>query len=239
MSQKLSIIIPVFNESAYIHRCLQNVIQSNVQGWEKEIILVDDHSTDNTVHIAKEFEKENNSLKIITSSDHWGKGEMVRKGIQEAKGDIVIVQDADLEYDPADYAIILKQFKRNEINVVYGSRILGTHMYHNYSANIFFFIGGILLSKIVNVFFGTKLTDQATGYKSWRSTLSPGLLQYCKTKGFEFEIEMTSFFSQKVSIIEVPIHYYPRTVSHGKKIRLSDFMKSVYMVFLCRFMRKT
>lgn len=234
--KKLSIIIPAYNESTYIHRCLQNVVNVKIKGWEKEIILVNDGSTDNTIQIVNDFSKNIFKLKIIDSKINQGKGASLQKGINKATGDIIIVQDADLEYDPDDYLSILNSFNNPHIDVVYGSRVKGKKQFNNYNANLFFLIGGLTLTRIVNLMFKTKLTDQATCYKSWRGKLSEDLLKNCKSKGFEFEIEMTYFFS-KCEIREVPIHYYPRTIDHGKKIRAGDFVKALMMIFDCAFRR--
>lgn len=238
MSKKLSIVIPIYDESAYIIRCLENVTQVNLPNFEKEIIVMNDGSTDDTLDLIEKFNQKNTKIKIISLEINQGKGEALKKGIQAATGEFVIIQDGDLEYDPSDYLAILSEFGNKETNVVYGSRILGAKIYHNYSANIFFLTGGILLTKTINCIFGTKLTDQPTGYKSWRNTLSKNLLKYCQSSGFEFEVEMTAFFSRINKIKEVPIHYYPRTVSHGKKIRFIDFVKSILMVFRCKFIKR-
>lgn len=238
MLNKLSIIIPVYNESVYIIRCLENVSQAKIANWVKEIIVINDGSTDNTLDLLEEFNREHTKIKIITSQINQGKGAALKKGISEAVGEVVIIQDADLEYDPSDYTAILSEFENKETNVVYGSRILGAKIYHNYSASLFFLLGGIMLSKTINMMFGVKLTDQPTCYKSWRNTFSKNLLKYCQSHGFEFEVEMTAFFSRITKIKEVPIHYYPRTVSHGKKIRVIDFIKSVLMVFRCKFIKR-
>lgn len=237
MSKKLSIVISVYNESVYITRCLENVSQAKISNWEKEIIVINDGSTDNTLDLVEKFNRENTKINIISSPINQGKGRSIKKGIREATGEIVIIQDADLEYDPSDYIMILSEFENKNTNVVYGSRILGAKIYHNYNVNTFFLIGGIILTKTINMMFGTKLTDQATCYKSWRNTLSENLIKYCLSNGFEFEVEMTAFFSQKNKIKEVPIHYYPRTVGHGKKIRLIDFIKSILMAFRWKFIR--
>ncbi len=235
MLKKLSVIIPVYNEETYIVRCLENIIHTKIPDWKKEIIVVNDGSTDKTLHLLQQFNSANSKIKIISSSKNSGKGNALKKGIRAAHGDILIIQDADLEYDPNDYLIILNKFSRKNINVVYGSRILGAQIYHNYSSNIFFLWGGLTLTKVVNLLLGTKLTDQPTCYKSWRKSLSPDLLHFCRSNGFEFEIEMTAFFAGRNKIQEVPIRYYPRTISHGKKIKLSDFLKSVLMAFRCKF----
>ncbi len=238
MFKKLSIIVPVYNESVYITRCLENVIQEKTPAWEKEIIVVDDGSTDNTVELLKKFDSEIAKIQIITSDINHSKGAALKQGVNNASGEVLIIQDADLEYDPSDYMAILSKYEDEETNVVYGSRILGAKIYHNYNANLFFLLGGITLTKTINSLFHTKLTDQATCYKSWRSDLSKNLLKYCQSNGFEFEVEMTSFFSKKNKIKEVPIHYYPRSVEHGKKITLTDFIKSVLMAFRCRFFKR-
>jgi len=233
--KKLSIIIPAYNESNYILSCLKKAAQIKIDNWTKEIIVIDDGSTDNTLELVQEFTKNNTKIKLLSHSENRGKGAALKQGIKKTTGDIIIIQDADLEYDPADYLTILEVFKKKEINVVYGSRILGEKVYHNHNAGLYFLLGGIILTKIVNIMLGTKLTDQPTCYKSWRNILSDDLLKFCKSDGFEFEVEMTAFFAKFNKIREVPIRYYPRTVSHGKKIGLVDFIKSILMVFKCRF----
>jgi len=235
MANKLSIIIPVFNEAAFIIRCLENILQTKIPGREKEIIVINDGSTDNTLDLLKQFKEKHKTIKIINSKTHQGKGAALKKGIKEANGEIVIIQDADLEYDPNDYEKILAEFKNKKTNVVYGSRILGTKIYGNKHAGLIFLIGGIILTKTVNLLFGIKLTDQPTGYKAWRKKFSAGLLKYCQSNGFEFEVEMTAFFSKTTEIKEVPIHYSPRRVQQGKKIRAKDFFKSVLAALRCRF----
>lgn len=234
MPKKLSIIIPVYNESTYISRCLNNVCQVSLPGWQKEIIAINDGSTDNSLKLLKSFAKQYPTLKIIDQKVNQGKGAALQSGIQQASGQVVIIQDADLEYDPIDYVSILKKYDTKSVNVVYGSRILGAKIYHNYSANTFFLWGGLCLTKLINIFLKTNLTDQPTCYKSWRNNLSPALLEFCHCPGFEFEVEMTAFFSKIGSIAEVPIHYYPRTISHGKKIRFADFLKSLATLWRCR-----
>ncbi|KKP86903.1 MAG: Glycosyl transferase, family 2 [Candidatus Roizmanbacteria bacterium GW2011_GWA2_35_8] len=237
MKNKLSIIIPVYNEEVYIHRCLENIIKQNLDLWEKEIIIVNDGSTDNTLKSLKQIKLKKINLKIFNLASNRGKGAAIKKGIAESTGDILLIQDADLEYDPEDYTVILEKYKDPKVEVVYGSRILGAKIYHNYSANVIFLWGGLLLTRIVNWLFALKLTDQPTGYKSWRKKFNKELTNECKSKGFEYEIEMTALFSRRSKIHEVPIRYYPRTVSHGKKIRLIDFIKSLIVAIRCRLFK--
>lgn len=236
----LSIIIPVYNESTYITRSLENVFGVTLpNNWKKQVIVVDDGSTDNTLQLLKEFNAKHFSIVILSNNTNVGKGAALQKGIPYATGDVVIIQDADLEYDPNDYLSVLSQYDNVSTKVVYGSRILGAKQFHNYNAGQLFYLGGITLTKITNLLLKTHLTDQPTCYKSWRTTLSKDLLHYCKADGFEFEIEMTAFFSKNHRIKEVPIHYYPRSMQHGKKINALDFFKSLFMLFRCKFFRKS
>lgn len=159
-----------------------------------------------------------------------GKENALRKGMSKARGNVLIIQDADLEYDPNDYGEIVKKFDDENVSVVYGSRILGSKVFHNYSSNALFYFGAISLTKVTNVSLGTNISDQPTCYKSWRKDLTKGLLEYCRTNGFEFDIEMTAFFSKQCKIVEVPIHYYPRTVKQGKKITLVSLFGEFWIV---------
>lgn len=235
MAKKVSVIIPVYNESSYIRRSLENVYQEALPNWRKEIIIVNDGSTDDTLAILKSLTKEYPQVQIISLKENKGKGAAVKAGLRSATGDIVIIQDADLEYDPHDYHEILNVYEKEKTDAVYGSRNLGAKIYHNYSANAFFYLGGVLLTSLFNLLFSTRLTDLPTGYKTWRHRLSPGILSYSSSDGFEFEIELTSYLTKKTGIAEVPIHYYPRAVSHGKKIALDDFFKLALMCLRCRF----
>ena len=232
---RLSILIPVFNEAPFVARAVENVINEDIGRVKKEIIIVDDGSSDNTPKILKELKKTFPELIILSNKTNQGKGAAIKKAARVATGDILIIQDADLEYDPNDYNPLLKAYSHNQVNVVYGSRILGAKIYNNYNSHILFYWGGRLLTQWVNLLFKTQLTDQPTCYKSWRSELTKDLLKHCPSNGFEFEIEMTAHFAKNQEIAEVPIHYYPRVMSHGKKIRPSDFVRSVFVAFEKRF----
>ncbi len=233
MQKTVSIIIPAYNESQYILRCLENVFLTEIPGWKKEVIVVNDGSTDNTQDLLDLSREKHSNLTIIHLKQNEGKGGALRAGIGSAKGEVILVQDADLEYDPIDYLAILSCYKDPKIKSVYGSRILGAGMYHNYNANLFFYLGGRTLTYLVNHAFGTNLTDQPTGYKSWHHSLSKHIVNYSKERGFAFEIELTRALSLHTKIVEVPIHYYPRSVNHGKKITLGDFIRSLFMIGVC------
>lgn len=232
----LSILIAAYNEDAYIFRCLENIVNEDLPGWKKEIIVVNDGSNDNTLKVLNQFAKQVHPIKIKSFRHNQGKGAAIKKAAQLASGDVLIIQDADLEYDPRDYQVILTKYTNPQVEVVYGSRILGSKRYTNYSSHPVFYLGGRLLTIFINLLFGTKLTDQPTGYKSWRANLTAPLLDKSLRHRFDFEIEMTAFFAQSgYKIHEVPIHYYPRTVNAGKKIGLADFLSSVTTALRCYF----
>jgi len=229
----LTAIIPVYNEEVYIHRCLENVLAVKLKGYELEVIIMDDGSTDNSLAIARTFESQPN-VHVFSKSRNQGKGAVILEGLQYATGDVIIIQDADLEYDPDDYSEILKKYADPQVDAVYGSRILGATLFHHHNSNYLFYLGGRLLTACVNIAFGTELTDQPTGYKSWRSTLNKHIVRNCKQPGFDFEIELTWLLSRLTTILEVPTHYYPRSPGHGKKITFFDFLLSLKMIVSCR-----
>lgn len=235
MQKTVSIIIPAYNESQYLIRCLENVFFAEIPGWKKQVIVVNDGSTDNTKSILKECIKKHPELNVIHCATNRGKGSAIRIGIQKTTGDVILIQDADLEYDPIDYGAILALYEDQRIQSVYGSRIRGARMYHNYNANFFFYVGGRALTFLVNHAFGTHLTDQPTGYKSWRATHNTAILARCTANDFTFEIELTHVFAAHGRIHEVPIHYYPRTSAHGKKITVWDFFASVVCILRLKY----
>ena len=235
MKKKLSIIIPVYNEEVYIERCLDKVCDVVIPNWQKEIIVIDDGSTDSTTVLLKKYVQKRKEIQVIYSKTNRGKGSALKKGIVASSGDVLIIQDGDMEYDPNDYVKILSLYENEKVEVVYGSRILGNKYFHNNNASYIYLFGGLTLTRIVNLILGVKITDQPTCYKSWRKFLSHDLVRFCKGDGFDFEVEMTAFFSRKTKIAEVPIHYYPRTVNQGKKIKAKDFITSVIATVKSRF----
>lgn len=206
----ISVIIPAFNEQATIGDLLKKVISVNIH---KEIIVVDDGSTDQTAQIVRKF-----PVKLIQHKVNRGKGAAIRTGLMEAKMDVVVIQDADLEYDPEDYHIMMVPF-RYGFDAVYGSRRL--NVYNNPFSSWLFYMGGNALTYLTNVLFGLKLTDSSTCYKIVRRDIIQNLGLTCER--FEFCPELTSKLAKKgVRIFEVPIRYYPRSHDEGKKIGWKD-----------------
>ncbi len=222
---KLSVIIPVYNEKATIEEILKRVLEVPI---EKEIIIVDDGSTDGTSEILK---KVPGGVKVVSHGKNLGKGCAVRTGLEHAGGDIVIIQDADLEYNPRDYPVLITPIQNGHAEVVYGSRNLKGN---NPRSGFGFYWGGVFLSKLTNLLYGTRLTDEATGYKVFRTEVIKGL--DLKSRGFEFCPEVTGKLARGgYRIHEVPISYTPRKKLEGKKITWKDGITAVYNLIRHRF----
>lgn len=221
----LTIVVPFFNEvknlSAIVDRCLEVCLP---EGWAREIILVDDGSTDGSGEIADQLARKHPEVvRVIHLPENQGKGAAVRAGYALAHGDAVIVQDADLEYEPEDYRQILEAMERSGAAAVYGSRVRGRQgtLYRRY------WYGGRLVTTLNNLIYAATLSDQPTCYKCVRKEVLDGL---CLTaRGFEFCTELTcELLSHGHRIVEVPIHYRPRSIEEGKKIRPRDGIKAVW-----------
>lgn len=222
----LSIIIPSFNEGKTLQEIVDRVWKIKPQ--DKELIIVDDGSTDNTQEIIKKLTKSRN-IKIVTNEKNLGKGASVVKALKIATGNIIIIQDADLEYDPADIPRIVNMFKDKKVKVVYGSRILGNNPVSHWTFNL----GGRLVTQITNIMFGTNITDEPTGYKAFRASVLKSI--NLKSKGFEFCPEITAKIAkQKIKIHEVPISYKPRPISE-KKIKWQDGIAAIFYLLKYRF----
>jgi glycosyltransferase involved in cell wall biosynthesis len=229
-AQTLTIIIPAYNEAATIGRVLQRVDSVVLpESMTKEIIVIDDCSTDATAQIAQAFKPgPTSTLRYLRNEVNSGKGFSIRYGIRTATGDYIIIQDADLEYDPRDYNKLLMPAIEGFADVVYGSRLMST-----YPRRIMFFlhsIGNSLLTTMVNAVSNLNLTDMETGYKLFRREH----LQSIKLKenrfGFEPEVTIKIARIQGIRIYEVGISYYGRTYAEGKKINWKDGMRAIYCI---------
>lgn len=226
---QLSIIIPCFNEHVFLPLILKKIEKVSLPGISKQIIIVDDGSTDGTSEIVK---KEFPQYTLVVSDKNYGKAHAIRLGLPKATGDVVMIQDADLEYDPEDYPALLKPFIADKAEVVYGSRILKKG---NGKSNELFYWGGRFISFVTNIIWGSKVTDEATGYKLFRK----GLLEELdlQSRGFDFCPEVTAkVLKRKIKIYEVPINYYPRSKKEGKKINaVKDGLIAVWTLLKYRF----
>ena len=222
---KLSVIIPIFNEEKTLKTILDRV---QAVPTEKEIIIVDDCSTDGTRNLLKSIQSEN--IAIHYHQENMGKGAAVRTGLQQARGDMVIIQDGDLEYDPADYPTLIQPILDGETDVVYGSRTLAHSpiSYRRYNW------GARFITWVANLLYGLSLTDLYTCYKVMKREVMVSLDLKCR--GFEFCPEVTAKLSRLGhSIVELPISYHPRPFEEGKKIRWYDGLIGLWVLFRFRF----
>ena len=226
----LSIVIPVFNEERFISQVIKDVSKADSLRLQKEIVVVNDGSTDSTLSKLKSLKKTYSSLKIIDLKQNSGKGSALKKGFQKSSGDIVLVQDADREYSPHDYPILLEPFFHHDADVVYGSRLVTGRphrvlFFWHYKANQF-------LTFLSNMFTGLNLTDMETGFKVFKGKIIREIAPKLESKYFGFEPEITARISKRkgIKIFEVGISYSGRTYREGKKIGWKDGVLAIWEI---------
>jgi glycosyltransferase involved in cell wall biosynthesis len=240
MTNLLSIIIPVYNEEKRIDHCLQAVFQADSLGMKKEIIIVDDGSEDKTVMNVKtqisnfqsRSKNQNSNVKItlINKPKNEGKGSAVKDGLLRSTGEIVLIQDADLEYSPSDYPTLLEPFLKNQADAVFGSRFISNRPHRvlyfwHYLVNVF-------LTTLSNIFTNLNLTDMETGYKVFKGDLIRPIAAKLECRRFGFEPEVTARLAKvpKVKIFEVGVSYSGRTYEEGKKISWIDGLRAIFEI---------
>ncbi len=228
---KLSIVIPVFNEAATI-RDLVNCVDAVDPGAEKELVIVDDCSTDGTGDILRDLAAGHPAWRVLFHERNRGKGAALRTGFAVATGDVVIVQDADLEYDPHEYALLLRPIKEGRADVVYGSRFLGGGPHR--VCFFWHFVGNRMLTTISNMMTNLNLTDMEVCYKAFRRDVLRSIV--LREDRFGFEVEVTAKVARgHWRIYEVPVSYYGRSYEEGKKITWRDGVRALWCIFRYRF----
>ncbi len=232
MANKLSVIVPVYNEENTITTVLEQIADLDLTplNWGKEIIVIDDGSTDGTREILSKLNFTESVFKLISHKKNQGKGAAIKTGLKEATGEVIAIQDADLEYNPQELKKLLRALIENNIEVVYGSRFLQNNptIYKRYAW------GNKILSLLISFLYWVMITDAYTCYKMFKKGVVDNL--NLESKGFEFEAEITcKLLKRRRNIFEVPISYQPRSLEAGKKISWRDAFLGIWTVFKNRF----
>ncbi|MCL4359703.1 glycosyltransferase family 2 protein [Patescibacteria group bacterium] len=223
----LSIIIPVYNEERTVLDVLARVKNAKTPGYSKEIIVVDDGSTDGT---GKKIDGWGHGIRVIHKEKNEGKGSALAEGFRSATGDLILIQDADLEYDPSDYQALLAPFADPRVTVVYGSRFLGPHL----STMYLYAVGNKFVTLMTNILYNTTITDMESGYKVMRREVLQGIT--LRAKRFDCEPELTAkILRSGHQIYEVPISYFGRKFEEGKKLTWRDGIIALRTLIRCRF----
>ncbi|MEK6867894.1 MAG: glycosyltransferase family 2 protein [Nanoarchaeota archaeon] len=243
----VSIIIPAYNEERFIGQLLQRVVAVDLHSllYKKEIIVVDDGSSDGTAQNIRDFQQKHKhvALLLLSHPHNKGKGSAIRTGIAHATGDIILIQDADLEYNPNEYVQLLRPFSDPSLSVVYGTRYLSIadddkksfFFKRKYKKSYFLaYLAGRIITWTTNLLYGAHITDEATCYKAFRAPVLKSLPLRCT--GFEFCPEVTAkILKRGYNIVEVPISYDPRTYDEGKKINYKDGFEALWVLLKYRF----
>lgn len=225
--KKVTILIPVYNEAATLEEILKKVESADFCGLEKEIILIDDYSTDGTREIYERL-----PYKVLYHDFNQGKGAALRTGFENAAGDIIVIQDADLEYDPVDYAPLVRLILDGKADVCYGSRLSGGKPSRSFMFT--HLLGNKFLSLLTNILYGSTLTDMETCYKAFKADFIKGIK--IKSNRFDFEPEITAkVLKRGARLYELPVSYYGREFSEGKKITWKDGIQAIIALIKFRF----
>lgn len=228
---KLSIIIPIYNEEATIEELIKKVEKVNLEGIRKELVVVDDFSKDNTSLIVKKVMKKYKNIKLVKHENNKGKGAAIRTALNHISGDMLIIQDGDLEYNPEEYKVLLKPMINGSADVVYGSRLKGKIKGFNIPTH---YLGNKLLSLITSLLYSQKVSDMETCYKLMKTKVIRKIK--LRATRFDFEPEITAkIIKAGYKIHEVPITYNSRSFKEGKKINWKDGVKAIYYLLKYRF----